>query len=267
MSYSVADVVRFMESFAPPALAESWDNTGLLVGDWELPVERMMTCLTITPESAGEAMEQKIDLLIAHHPLPFRAIQKITTETTTGKLLWNLIRHGVGIYSPHTSFDSAAYGINQQIAEGLGLQSIVPLISSPEVPGGTGRLGELPGGMRLGEFLKRVKSFFHLPHVAFVGDVSQMIRRVAIGCGAAGEFLKEAQKYRCDVFLTGETNFHTLLEAKATGIGLVLMTHYASERFACERLAEILREEFPGVEIGCSEREKNPLQYDDSVTN
>lgn len=261
MSYSVADVVRFMESFAPPALAESWDNTGLLVGDREQPVQRMMTCLTITPESAEEAIERNVDLLISHHPLPFRAIQKITTDTTTGKLLWNLIRHGVGIYSPHTSFDSAEYGINQQIAEGLELQSTVPLISSPEVPGGTGRLGEVPGGVPLGDFLKKVQSFFHLPHVAFVGDVSQNVRRIAIACGAAGEFLKEAQTFHCDLFLTGETNFHTLLEAQATGMGLVLMTHYASERFACERLAKILREEFPGTEIECSEREKNPLQY------
>src|SRR5436309_826475 len=123
---SVNDIARFLEEFAPPALAESWDNVGLLVGDAAQQVERIMTCLTVTHASAAEAIERGADLIVTHHPLPFRALARLTTATTDGRLLWDLIASRVSIYSPHTAFDSARAGINQQWAEGLALQNIAP---------------------------------------------------------------------------------------------------------------------------------------------
>src|SRR5262245_7994078 len=110
---TVSDVCRFLERFAPPELAEEWDNVGLLVGDPQRNVKSVMTCLTVTNASASEAVEQHIDLVITHHPLPFRPLKRITTETTPGRLLLKLIEAGVAVYSPHTAFDSTREGINQ----------------------------------------------------------------------------------------------------------------------------------------------------------
>ena len=88
---TVADVVQFLSDFAPPALAESWDNVGLLVGDMGQKVERVMTCLTITPDSAREAIDGHAELIVTHHPLPFRPLKRVTSETSEGRLLWDLI--------------------------------------------------------------------------------------------------------------------------------------------------------------------------------
>ena len=88
----VSDICAFMERFAPKALAESWDNTGFLVGEKDQPCVRVMTCLTITPETVREAVEKKADCIISHHPMPFRALKELTSASTTGKLLRALIK-------------------------------------------------------------------------------------------------------------------------------------------------------------------------------
>src|SRR4029079_16765802 len=90
----VKDVAEFLSSFAPPVLAESWDNVGLLVGSETQAVKRAMTCLTITPESATEAATQRADLIVAHHPLPFRPLKRLTDQSHEGRLLLQLIRAG-----------------------------------------------------------------------------------------------------------------------------------------------------------------------------
>ncbi len=257
----VSDICAFMERFAPKALAESWDNTGFLVGEKDQPCARVMTCLTVTPESVQEAVEKKADCIISHHPMPFRALKELTSASTTGKLLRTLIKNDIALYCPHTSFDSApGAGINQQLADALKLKDTVPFVPNPDCGGGTGRMGSWETTGTLALFLEKVRDLFKLPYVQYVGDLDRPVKKIGIGCGSAGEFLQYAQRFECDVFLTGETNFHTCLEAKATGIGLVLMTHFAGEKYACDRLAEIIRLEFTALEEvwGC-ENEKEPL--------
>src|SRR6476469_6879970 len=124
---SVAAIADFLEVFAPSVLAEYWDNVGLLVGDRSRNVSRIMTCLTITPVSAAEAIAEQADLIVTHHPLPFKALKRLTADSHEGQLLWDLIGARVSIYSPHTAFDSAREGINQRLAEGLGLTNIQAL--------------------------------------------------------------------------------------------------------------------------------------------
>ena len=133
-----------MDQFAPTRLAEDWDNVGLLVGDRHAPVRRVMTCLTVTPESVLEAIDEKADLIVTHHPLPFRPIKKLTTDSVSARMIWQLARAGISIYSPHTGFDSAQQGINFSLATRLGLQSIQPLNQLPDDPDGlgTGRVGQ-----------------------------------------------------------------------------------------------------------------------------
>ena len=121
------DVVSRLEHLAPPELAESWDNTGLLLGDLESPVQRVLTCLTITPDVVDEALREHSDLIVSHHPILFRPVQKLTMQTADGRVLWPLVRAGIAVYSPHTCWDNAPLGINQQLAELLDLQDVESL--------------------------------------------------------------------------------------------------------------------------------------------
>ena len=260
---TLGDIAERLEQFAPQALAEDWDNVGLLVGDVNWPIERIMTCLTVTPTTVQEALEKHADLIVSHHPLPFKALKSITTESTAGKLLLELIGSKIGIYSPHTAFDSAPAGINQHLAIGLGLQQIealVPTRESSEADVGAGRLGFLGEEFTLLEMADRVKKFLGVQTLQIVGDDNLTVSRIAIACGSGGSFLSEAIAKECDCLVTGETNLHTCLEAEARGVGLILPGHFASERFALHSLAEYLSDQISNIEVWASLAERDPLR-------
>jgi dinuclear metal center YbgI/SA1388 family protein len=124
---TVASIVEDLDRFAPPERAAEWDNVGLLLGERTAAVRRLMTCLTVTPESAREAVERDVQLIVTHHPILFRAVKRLTSDTTEGRMLLSLVRAGVAVYSPHTSFDNTTGGINDLLARRLGLQSVKPL--------------------------------------------------------------------------------------------------------------------------------------------
>jgi len=260
---TVDDVCRMLEQFAPTHLAESWDNVGLLVGDRAAPLTRIMTCLTVTPDSAAEAVQQQAELVVTHHPLPFHALKRLTTDDVPGQLLLQLIRAGVAVFSPHTAFDSAAEGINQRLAEGLRITGIAPLEPVEDDPDGlgAGRFGQLDAPTPLAALAERLKRLLAIDRLRFVGDADRPIEHVAVACGAAGQFLGAAREQGCDLLVTGETTFHTCLEAQATGVALLLPGHYASERFAVERLAEVIAAEFPDLQVWASRDEADPLQW------
>ncbi len=258
---TVADLIAFFDAFAPPALAESWDNVGLLVGHRDQPVRRVMTCLTITEESALEAVERQADLIVSHHPLPFRPLKRLTDETGEGRLLLRLIAARIAIFSPHTAFDSAEQGINQRLADGLQLTQVAPLVVPVGGGPGAGRYGRLLAPLPLSELVARVKTLLNVENAQAVGNLEQSIQTVAVACGSAGEFLAAAHAQGCDALVTGEVRFHTCLEAESRGMGLVLAGHFASERFAVEQLAEVLAGQFPSLEVWASSREKDPLHW------
>ena len=258
---SVHLIAVFLEQVAPFRLAEEWDNVGLLVGHRSQNVKKLMTCLTVTPDSAAEAIEAGADLIVAHHPMPFAATKRITDDTTVGRLLLDLIAAHVAVYSSHTAFDSASQGVNDRLAAGLGLRGIVPL--KPHAEGqGTGRWGWLEEPLTLGELADRLKRFLKIERLQMVGQPERPIRTVAIGCGAADELLEAARFNGCDAMVLGEARFHTCLEAQAAGIGLLMPGHFASERFAVECLAEVLARQFPEVQVWASRRESDPVQWE-----
>ena len=125
---TIQKICEFLDQFAPTLLAEDWDNVGLILGDPSREASKIMTCLTVTPESANEAIEKEVDLIVSHHPLPFSATKRITTDQTPTRMIWELARAGVSIYSPHTAFDSAVEGINQMLCNRLEIQSTDPII-------------------------------------------------------------------------------------------------------------------------------------------
>ena len=261
---TVADICAFLECVrAASALAAEWDNVGLLVGDRAQKVERVMTCLTITPAAAAEAVTERADLVVTHHPLPFKPLKRLTADEPSGRILLDLIRAGVAIHSPHTAFDSAAAGINQQLAEGLGLRRFSHWSRRKGCPAGSARDGgdRCRLNSRLGQLAARLKQFLRIGGLHVVGDLQRPIRRVAVACGSAGEFLDVAIRLGCEVLVTGETRLHTCYEAEARGAALLLAGHYASERFGVERLAEVLAAQFTGVAVWASRAERDPLTW------
>ncbi len=131
---TVADLASWLESFAPSRLAESWDNVGLLWGDPASPVSRVMTCLTVTPTTAAEAIDERAELIVSHHPVLFKGTKSLRADRPETGYLWDLARAGVAILSPHTAFDNTFGGINDGLARRLGLVEVGPLRPSPPRP-------------------------------------------------------------------------------------------------------------------------------------
>ncbi len=274
--YTVSDLADFLRQVAPPELAEDWDNVGLLVGSPTAAVRSVLTCLTLTLDVAREAVQSGVDLVVSHHPVLFRPVQRLTTETVEGRLLLELIAAGVAVYSPHTGYDSSRDGINQQLAELFELQDVQPLrplahagsgpdtatdASDPEQPAGAGRFGKLPQPLTTRELVERVKARLHVEHLQYVGEPERRVEWLAVACGSAAEFLPDAVAHGCQAFLTGEARFHACLEARSLGLSLILPGHYATERPAMERLAKRLAERFPELTVWPSRVEGDPLQW------
>lgn len=257
---NVADAVRLLEAIAPPELAEEWDNVGLLVGDPTAELRRVLTCLTLTPDVVGEAIQGGVSLIVTHHPLPFRGVKTITTTSIDGGSLWRLARAGVAVYSPHTAYDSAADGVNRQWAERLSLTDVTPLAPIADAPEevGVGRIGTLPSA-DFAALCKAVKAAVNLPTLRAVPTANGRCGRVAIACGSGGSLLDLAIAAGCEAFLTGELSFHEALRCRSEGVGVVLTGHYASERFAIETLAETLANRLDGVPVQASEVESDPF--------
>jgi dinuclear metal center YbgI/SA1388 family protein len=260
---TIQSACDFLEQFAPPGLAEDWDNVGLLLGDRTWPLRTIMTCLTVTPASVDEAIAQQASLIVSHHPLPFRPVKRLTSDTLTGRLLLRLATHQIAVYSPHTAFDSAMRGINQQLAEGIGLRQIRPLVAFAEESAslGVARWGRLDGRPSLADFAQLVGQFLNTHCLRVVGELARPLASAAVACGSAGQLVEAAIGAGCDALVLGETSFHTCLEAEAHGLALLLPGHYASERFAVDTLAALLAAEFAQIRVWASQNEKDPLTW------
>ena len=130
----VEALCQVLARLAPLHLAESWDNVGLLLGDPAAPVERVLICLTLTEDVAQEALATSTQVIVSHHPVLFKPVQRLTPATAEGRTLLPLLRAGVAVYSAHTAYDNAPGGINDQLAARLGLVDVVPLRRLPEGP-------------------------------------------------------------------------------------------------------------------------------------
>ena len=194
---SLPDVVAALERIAPERLAAEWDSVGLLVAPRDPQVRRALTCLTLTPEVAAEAVRARIDLVITHHPLPFRPIGRITPETGTGRVLLTLVGSGCGVWSSHTAWDSAAGGINEQLAALIGLAEICPIAPDASDPAvGFGRMGSAPGDPTVAALARLLAGTLDATGVQIVGDRRADRGRPRPGGGPGGHRLWQRRRSR-----------------------------------------------------------------------
>jgi dinuclear metal center YbgI/SA1388 family protein len=175
---TLADVVGVLERRYPPATAESWDRVGLVTGDPDQPVRRVLLAVDPVAAVVDEAVASGADLLVVHHPLLLRGVHAVAATEAKGALLHRLIRAGVALYTAHTNADAAAGGVAEELARLVGLHDLRPLVAAPAAA------------------LDK--------HVVFVpaGDAERLVDALAAaGAGALGEYT------RCAWTSTGEGTF------------------------------------------------------------
>jgi dinuclear metal center YbgI/SA1388 family protein len=256
------DVTAFLQQIAPLHLAADWDAVGLLVGSRRESCERVMTCLTLTPDVAAEAAREAADLVVTHHPLPFRPVARLTDDTPAGASLLTLLSAGIAVWSSHTAWDSASGGINDQLAIMLSLTNVRPILPDADTPtAGTGRMGTAEPNLSVEDLALRLTAALGANGAQIAGDRSQPAGTVGIVCGSGGDMLSDLITAGCTTLVTGEVRLHTAAEAAAAGLAVIAVGHHASERFSMDRLADLLTARLPGVTAWASRLETDPLTW------
>jgi dinuclear metal center YbgI/SA1388 family protein len=266
---TLAETIVALEGIAPLRLAADWDSVGLLVGSRRATIERVMTCLTLTDRVAREAVRERADMIVTHHPLPFQPVGRITDDDPTGRVLLEVIHAGIAVWSPHTAWDSAAGGINDQLAALLGLEHVAP-IEPDELQHltGFGRVGTAPTGWTVAaaarHLVARLRAADATVAVAgahVVGDQARPAGRVGIVCGSGGDAVAAAKRVGCTTLVTGELKLHGAVAALAADMAVIAVGHHASERFSLGVLAARLAEAVPGLACWASRDEADPLAW------
>lgn len=224
MSVTMDEFVNLVEEIAPRSLAYEWDNTGLLLrcGD---SVSNVMICLDVTKAIADEAAERGCDTILSHHPLLFSPVKSLDCAQANEGVLMQLVKNGISLYAAHTSFDLALGGVNDVLAELLGLTEV-----QTAGEGGIMRIGSLPQPCSKAALIARVKSVLGIEHVRLTRGFEGEISRVAVVGGSGGEYAAAAKKAGAQALLTGEAKHHHWIEAASIGMLIIEAGHFDTER-------------------------------------
>ena len=248
---TVGDILDFVEELAPASLKMEWDNVGLLCGRRDQEVKKVLVALDPFLDVCEEAAAIGADLIVTHHPLIFRAPKSITTDDTVGQCILFLASHGISAVNAHTNLDQAPDGVNDVLAQTLGLENVEVL--NPEGSDEEGRpWGLLRAGtvaeMPLTDFMTLVKARLHTPALRYV-DGGKPVHRVAVGGGSCGDGLYEVLAAGCDTFVTADVKYNQFWDAADLGLNLIDAGHFYTENPVCAALAAKLRAQFPEVEV------------------
>ena len=260
---TVNDILSFLETLAPRERKMDWDNVGLLCGSRKAPVTKVLVALDPFEHVCQEAAEWGAELIVTHHPLIFRPLPNVTDETSIGRGIMTLCRHGISAINAHTNLDCAPGGVNDVLAKTLGLESIRVIR-----PAGTDDAGNEWGLLRcgtvqeqqLGDFLAVVKDRLGCAGLRYV-DGGKAVRKVAVGGGSCADGMLDALNAGCDTFVTSDIKYNQFWDAQDLGLNLIDAGHFATENPVVAVLAEKIAAAFPEVEVKISEKHQDCMKF------
>lgn len=261
---TVTEFYQAIDRLAPFRTQMGFDNAGFLVGRGEAQATRVLVALDITLPVIEEAKALGAQLIVSHHPVIFEPVRSIVAGDPTGDKLSALIKADISAICAHTNLDVAVGGVNDALAQAIGLNGIEVFLpdgtDEQGRPYGLGRIGTTGRAMSLPEFALQVKHALGANGVRYA-DSGRPVRKVAVGGGSCGSSLRDAYDRGCDAFVTADVKYDVFLDARALGIGLIDAGHYPTEQVICPVLADYLRKVFPEVEIFLSAVHKEPFSY------
>ena len=260
---TVADILRFLETLAPRNMKMEWDNVGLLCGSKSTAVTRVLVALDPFEGVCEEASRWGAELIVTHHPLIFQALKAVTDETSVGRSIQLLCRSGISAINAHTNLDLAPGGINDVLAQTLGLSEITVI-----TPEGTDAQGRPYGLLRSGTveeqplpaFLESVKQNLGCQGLRYV-DGGKPVRKVAVGGGSCADGMFEALSAGCDTFVTSDVKYNQFRTAYESGLNLIDAGHFHTENPTMPVLAARLRAAFPEIQVKLSEIHRDCMKF------
>ena len=259
MQYKVKDVTKVIEEFAPLAIQEKWDNSGLCIGSPDAPVSSVLFGLDCTPELVDEAIECGADMIVTHHPLIFSGLKKISPEDMVGEAVIKAIKAGISIYAAHTNADKVIAGVSGAMAAKLALQN-VEILSEDGEGTGLGVVGDLPEPMTAQQMVALVKERFGLQAMRTSKLIDGEIKKVALCGGSGGSLISAAKAAGAQLYLSGDISYHNFFTPE--GFMLMDIGHYESEIEIVDILFSLVKKKFPTFAVRITQNmHSNPIYY------
>ena len=252
---TVNEILDFLWTVAPEEGKEPWDNVGHLVGRGAAPVRKVLVALDITLPVIQEAIEREAQLIVSHHPLIWDTHKHVTDRVFQQDKVLTWAEKRMAAICMHTNLDEAADGVDDTLAETLGLRPLDHLAE-----GTIGHISQLDAPMALADFLPMVKEKLRANGLRYC-DGGRPVYRVATGCGSCGEYLEDAVKAGCDTFITGDVKYSVFIDAKGQGINLIDAGHYPTENPIVPKLAKKLQAQFPDLTVEIAEHIAQPDEF------
>ncbi len=250
MSVSIKNIIEHLELLAPKSFAEGWDNVGLMIGDENTEVSKVLVALDCRDEVIDEAIEKGAELIITHHPFIFKGIKNIDQKFPLSRKIAKAIKNNIAVYSAHTNLDIADGGTNTVLADLLELENtegLLPIRDNLFL----GRTGYLKNEMSFYEFALEVKNKLGADSLTVNGDPKRIIKKVGLCTGKAcdTDFLAAAAEKGCDVYISGDMGYHDAQNAEDLGLCIIDGTHYLTEVIVVPELCRYIKEKFKDIDV------------------
>lgn len=264
-SLDVAGLVSVLDELAAFALAESWDNVGLMAGDPAQQVGAILVALDPTEEVLEEAVANGCNVVVTHHPLIFKPLKALRIDQPVGRLLARSLAAGVSMIACHTNLDLVGGGVNDVLAERFGLRETLPLSGGGDGEAGFGRVGVLPESLTGREMLARMAQIFATEALPYAGVLPETVDKLAVCGGSGSEFAEAAQRLGAQIYVTGEVKHSTARWAEAVGFCVVDGGHFATENPVVPEFAALLQRTLAArnveVEVRAAQKQRNPWSH------
>lgn len=253
---TVQDILNFIQTIAPKELKMEWDNVGLLCGEASKEVKTVLVALDPFTAVCEEAAEVGADLLLTHHPLIFQPVSSITDGTTVGKAILTLISNHIAAINAHTNLDCADGGVNDVLANTLGLTDICKVGGDPD---GLLRQGVVQT-QSLTAFMAHIKQALGCGGLKYA-DGGTSVHRVAVGGGSCGSALYDVLAAGCDTFVTADIKYNQFCDAAELGLNLIDAGHFPTENPVIAYLAAQIQATFPEINALVSKKHTDCVKF------
>ena len=228
----------------PESLREPWDNDGIMcLPDGSAEIYRALVALDVTEEIVDYAIERGFDLIVSHHPLIFKPFSSIDEENHISRKLIKLICSGISVFSFHTRADKLVGGVNDRLADLLGMYD-----TKPFGEGDLGRIGNIDEPMELQDFAYRVKQLTGSDVIRYADGYNDVYRVAVVGGDGKG-YVKSAIEAGADTYISGRIGYNVMEEATEMGINLIEAGHFFTEQHISEFFRDLLLDFDPNIYV------------------
>jgi len=261
----VRDITKYLENLAPVSLQESYDNAGLLTGQFDQDITGAMISLDATEAVIDEAIKRNCNMVISHHPIIFKGLKKINGKNYIERTIIKAIKNDVALYAIHTNLDNVYdHGVSTEICNRLGLKNTKVLVPKKELDPngmiGLGSIGQFEFVMQDTECLAFIKERMEAKVIRHTALLDSRIQTVAVCGGSGASLLPAAIAQGADIYISADFKYHEFFDANHKII-IADIGHFESEQFTIKLLHKILTKKFSNFALFCTSVNTNPVNY------